>query len=101
MLTPGTSTNRFNGAAHRARLLLWGAGWALALAVGVAAYCVGGRIVDADARQRFDHLARSTQYAMAVRIKAYADVTRGLAALLQTSAALDRRQFEQYVAGLD
>jgi len=86
---------------NSARLLLWGAGWALAMAVGVAAYCVGGRIVDADARQRFDHLARSTQYAMSVRIKAYANVTRGLAALLQTNDALDRRQFQQYVAGLD
>jgi len=97
MLTSGIHTKTVSSA----RLLLWGAGWALAMAVGVAAYCVGGRIVDADARQRFDHLARSTQYAMSVRIKAYANVTRGLAALLQSNDALDRRQFQQYVAGLD
>jgi PAS domain S-box-containing protein len=83
------------------RLLFWGVGWALALAIGVAAYCVGARIVDTDARQRFENLARSTQYAISARIKAYADVTRGLAALLQTSDDLTRLQFQQYVDGLD
>ena len=97
MLTSGINRKSVNSA----RLLLWGAGWALAMAVGVAAYCVGDRIVDADARQRFDHLARSTQYAMSVRIKAYANATRGLAALLQTGDAPDHRQFQRYVAGLE
>ncbi|MDR7051404.1 PAS domain S-box-containing protein [Duganella sp. 3397] len=97
MLTSGTSTSRFNAA----RLLLWGAGWALAVAVGVAAYFVGERIVDADARQRFDHVARSTQYAISVRIKAYAGVTRGLAALVRASDDADRRQILQYVDGLE
>ena len=97
MLKLGTSRNTVTGS----RLLFWGAGWALALAVAATAYGVGARIVDADARQRFENLARSTQYVISARIKAYADVTRGLAALFQTSDDLTRLQFQQYVDGLD
>jgi len=97
MLKSGSSGKSVTGS----RLLFWSAGWALALAIGLAAYCVGSRIVDTDARQRFENLARSSQYAISARIKAYADVTRGLAALFQTSDDLTRLQFQQYVDGLD
>ncbi|KQQ36330.1 hybrid sensor and regulator [Duganella sp. Leaf126] len=79
----------------------WGAGWALAASVGVGAYALGARIVDADARQRFDHMARSTQYALAARAKAHADLTRSLAALAGASDGLDDRRLRQYVDGLD
>jgi len=97
MLKSGTSGKSVTGS----RLLFWGAGWMLALVIGAIAYGVGARIVDTDARQRFENLARSSQYAISARIKAYADVTRGLAALFQTSDDLTRLQFQQYVDGLD
>ncbi|MET0266373.1 MAG: CHASE domain-containing protein [Duganella sp.] len=97
MFTPGNWVKHINNP----RLLFWGAGWALALAAGGVSYAVGEHIVDADARQRFDNLTRSTQYAMAARIKAYSDVTRGLTALFRSNEQLTRLQFHQYVQGLD
>nr|WP_315400250.1 CHASE domain-containing protein [uncultured Duganella sp.] len=87
--------------ALRARALFWAAGWALAMALGATLYGVATRVVEADAGQRFENLARSTQYAISARIKAYSDLTRALGALFQTTDKLSREQFHRYVAGLD
>ena len=67
--------------ALRSRALFWVAGWTLATALGATLYGVAARIVEADADQRFENLARSTQYAISARIKSYSDLTRGLVAL--------------------
>jgi PAS domain S-box-containing protein len=87
--------------AVRSRALFWAAGWTLAMTMGATLYGVATRIVEADAGLRFENLARSTQYAISARIKAYSDLTRGLVALFQTSDNLSRQQFHQYVSGLD
>ena len=87
--------------AVRSRALFWAAGWTLAMTMGATLYGVATRIVEADAGQRFENLARSTQYAISARIKSYSDLTRGLVALFQTSDNLSRQQFHQYVSGLD
>ena len=97
MLKPGNTKQ----AVGRARLLFWSAGCALALVVGAVLYGAAAKTVDDDAGQRFENLARSTQYGISARIKSYADLTRGLVALFQTTDAVTRLQFHQYVASLD
>ncbi|MES2298479.1 MAG: CHASE domain-containing protein [Pseudomonadota bacterium] len=84
------------------RVLLWGAGVALALVVGVSAYLAARKTVDDDAVQRFDNVTRSAQYSIYLRVKSYTDVVRGLVALFQTvDAPPTRDQFHRYVEGLD
>jgi signal transduction histidine kinase/CheY-like chemotaxis protein/CHASE1-domain containing sensor protein/HPt (histidine-containing phosphotransfer) domain-containing protein len=87
--------------ATRSRLLFWSVGCALALGMGTLLYGAADTNVNDDAGRRFENLARSTQYGISARIKSYADLTRGLAALFQTSDTVTRLQFHQYVAGLD
>ncbi|NGZ87368.1 CHASE domain-containing protein [Duganella aceris] len=88
-------------AVRRSRLLFWSAGCALAMGVGAILYGAAARTIDDDAGRRFENLARSTQYGISARIKSYADLTRGLAALFQTSDVVTRLQFHQYVTSLD
>ncbi|GAB2844194.1 hypothetical protein GCM10027277_09910 [Pseudoduganella ginsengisoli] len=83
------------------RTLLWGIGLSLSVAIGMVLYANAARVVDEDDRQRFDNLARSTQYSISARVKAYSDVVRGLVALFQTSDNLTRLQFHQYVSSLN
>jgi signal transduction histidine kinase/CheY-like chemotaxis protein/HPt (histidine-containing phosphotransfer) domain-containing protein len=73
------------------------------LAASVCALLYGAalRTVEEDAAQRFDHLARSTQYSISARIQSYSQLARGLVALLQTSDQVSRAQFHQYVTSLD
>ncbi|WP_432378558.1 CHASE domain-containing protein [Duganella sp. P38] len=73
----------------------------MASGVGALLYSAALRTVDEDAQQRFENLARSTQYSIAARIKSYSDLTRGVAALFQTTDHVTRQQFHQYVASLD
>jgi signal transduction histidine kinase/CheY-like chemotaxis protein/HPt (histidine-containing phosphotransfer) domain-containing protein/CHASE1-domain containing sensor protein len=86
---------------RRARLVFWGVGFALATCMGAVLYGAASRTVDEDASQLFENLARSTQYGISARIKSYADLTRALAALFQTSDNISRAQFHQYVTSLD
>ena len=67
------------------RTVLWGIGLSLALSVGMVLYSNAARAVEDDDRQRFDNLARSTQYSISQRVKSYSDVVRGLVCLLYTS----------------
>jgi signal transduction histidine kinase/CheY-like chemotaxis protein/HPt (histidine-containing phosphotransfer) domain-containing protein/CHASE1-domain containing sensor protein len=88
-------------AVRSSRLMFWGVGLVLASAMGTILYGAASRTVDDDAAQSFEHLARSTQYSISARIKSYADLTRGLAALFQTSDSISRTEFRQYVTSLD
>ncbi|UMR29923.1 CHASE domain-containing protein [Massilia sp. MB5] len=83
------------------RLLLWGAGLALAGAVGMTLYATAAKTVEDDAQLRFDNLTRATQYSISARVKSYSDVVRGLVALFQTTDSLTRLQFRQYVNNLN
>ncbi|MYM27741.1 response regulator [Duganella sp. CY15W] len=94
------TTNR-GKAVTGSRLIFWGVGFALATGMGAALYSTAAKTVDADAALRFENLARSTQYGISARIKSYSDLTRGLAALFQTSDHITREQFHQYVVNLD
>jgi len=80
---------------------LWSAGLSLALAIGCALFVAADRTVEDDAQQRFDNLARSTQYSLSARVKSYSDLVRGLVALFRTSDSLSRSQFHEYVDALD
>jgi two-component system sensor histidine kinase/response regulator len=97
MLKSGTETTTVSSS----RLLFWAAGCLLALSFGAVLYGYAAKTVDDDADQRFENLARSTQYGISARIKAYSDLTRGMVALFQTTDNLTRLQFHQYVASLD
>ncbi|WP_402721029.1 CHASE domain-containing protein [Janthinobacterium rivuli] len=80
---------------------IWAGGLLLALAVGGALYAGAARTVNDDAEQRFDNLTHSAQHSLITRVKSYSDLLRGLEALFRTSEHLTRRQFHDYVAGLD
>jgi len=80
---------------------IWAGGLLLALAVGGALYAGAARTVNDDAEQRFDNLTYGAQHSLATRVKSYSDLLRGLEALFRTSEHLTRRQFHDYVAGLD
>ena len=80
---------------------IWAGGLLLALAVGGALYAGAARTVNDDAAQRFDNLTHGAQHSLATRVKSYSDLLRGLEALFRTSDQLTRRQFHDYVAGLD
>ncbi|HEU4845886.1 MAG TPA: CHASE domain-containing protein [Burkholderiaceae bacterium] len=83
------------------RMLIWGVGASLALAVGMTLYAAALKTVEDDAEQRFQNLTRSTQYSISARVKSYSDLVRGLVALFQTTDQLSRLQFHQYVDSLD
>ncbi|OFJ46598.1 hybrid sensor and regulator [Janthinobacterium lividum] len=80
---------------------IWLGGLLLALLVGGALYAGAARTVNDDAEQRFDNITYGAQHSLATRVKSYADLLRGLEALFRTSEQLTRRQFHDYVAGLD
>ncbi|WP_317204915.1 CHASE domain-containing protein [Janthinobacterium sp.] len=84
-----------------ATLPLWGAGLMLALAIGLSLFAAAAKTVEDDARQRFENVARSTQYGLSARVKSYSDLVRGLVALFRTADPLSRAQFHEYVSGLD
>ena len=87
------------GAASRALLL--GAGLVLSMIVSALLYMGALRTADADARMRFDGIARSAQYSLSARVKTYADVLRGMVAAFRTQdEPLSRRQFHDYVESL-
>ncbi|MBB5366679.1 MULTISPECIES: CHASE domain-containing protein [unclassified Janthinobacterium] len=80
---------------------IWAGGTLLALVIGGALYADAARTVNDDAWQRFDNLTRGGQHSLTARVKSYADLLHGLEALFRTSDPLSRRQFHDYVAGLD
>jgi PAS domain S-box-containing protein len=80
---------------------IWAGGLLLALAVSGALYAGAARTVNDDAEQRFDNLTHGAQHSLITRVKSYSDLLRGLEALFRTSEHLTRRQFHDYVAGLD
>ena len=80
---------------------IWAGGLLLALAIGGALYAGALRTINEDARQRFDNLSYSAQQSLTSRIKSYSDLLRGLESLFRTNENLTRRQFHDYVDGLD
>ncbi len=82
------------------RLVWWGVGLSLSTLVAALLHVGATRVVDADARQRFDALARSAQSSLSTRIKSYSDLARGMSALFQSTEAPNRLHFHRYVQAL-
>ncbi|WP_243491138.1 CHASE domain-containing protein [Massilia violaceinigra] len=82
------------------RLVWWGVGLSLSTLVAALLHVGATRLVDADARQRFDALARSAQSSLSTRIKSYSDLARGLSALFQSTETPNRLHFHRYVQAL-
>ncbi|MBZ2209449.1 CHASE domain-containing protein [Massilia soli] len=98
---PRSLLNPVTGAAA-SRVLLLGAGLALSMIVAALVYMGALRTAEADARMRFEGVARSAQYSLAARVNTYAGVLRGMVAAFRShDAPLSRRQFHDYVATLD
>ncbi len=90
------------GRASWSRLLLPGAGVLLATLVGAALYVGAAKVVNDDARQRFDAVARGAQTSVGASIASYTGVLRGLVALFHSGAAVPTRlQFQRYVNALE
>jgi PAS domain S-box-containing protein len=80
---------------------IWAGGLLLAVIVGGALYAGARRTINDDARQRFDNLAYSAQQSLVARVKSYSDLLRGMESLFRSTENLSRKQFHDYVSGLD
>jgi signal transduction histidine kinase len=79
---------------------LW-IGVPLSLLVGVLFYVATSKSIEQDSRERFAAHARNAQNTVGARIKSYTDMLRGTASLFHTSDPVTRKQFRNYVNGLD
>ncbi len=93
-------TADFTGKIRAIKLGSW-LGALLSLAVGAGLHISTGRAIENDSHERFLHMARSVQSILDGRIKTYADLLRSASALFLTDENLSRRQFQQFVVGLD
>src|SRR5258707_1555098 len=57
--------------------------------------------VESEAQLRFERQASDAKHVIEARIKSYADVLHGLAALFSTSNSIPRAEFRRYVVALD
>ena len=92
-----TLSNSWAGSNFR----IWAGGLLLALLMGGLLYAGAVRAINDDARQRFDNLTYSAQQSLSARLKSYSDLLRGLDALFLSNDKLTRKQFHDYVRGLD
>ncbi|HEY1043841.1 MAG TPA: CHASE domain-containing protein [Telluria sp.] len=76
-------------------------GAVLSAAVGYLFFWVTASWIEADNRERFDHLARNAQFMIKARLKSYVDVLQGSASMLQTNGRPTRESFHRYVHGLN
>lgn len=77
------------------------AGAALSLAIACLCYWLTARWIEADNRERFNHLARNAQYIIESRLKGYVDLLRSGASMMRTSGNVSREQFHQYTENLE
>lgn len=83
------------------RAKIWGAGLLLALAASGAMFAAATEWVEDDARARFTSQTHAVQHGLSARIRAYGQLLRGIASAFHASDGLSRRQFHEYVAGLE
>ena len=82
------------------RRSIW-VGTPLSLSVGLVLYVVTASTIEADSRQRFAGHAQVARNTIVARIKSYTDLVRGTASMFQSNYPVTRRQFRDYVNGLD
>lgn len=73
----------------------------LSLGVGAVLHISTSQVIENDAHQRFNHMARSVQSILDGRIKTYADLLRSTSSLFLADDDITREEFRRYVAGLD
>ncbi|HEU4851401.1 MAG TPA: CHASE domain-containing protein [Telluria sp.] len=73
----------------------------LSAAIGYLLFWFTASWIEADNRERFEHLARNAQYMIKARLKGYIDVLQGGASMLRTTGTPSRKLFHRYVDGLD
>ena len=76
-------------------------GAVLSAAIGYLFFWMTASWIEADNRERFDHLARNAQFMIKARLKSYVDVLQGSASMIQTTGKPSRESFHRYVDGLD
>lgn len=76
------------------------AGALMSSAVGLLFYVATANMIERDAHERFNNMARSVQNAINGRVKSYNDLLRSSASLFQATPNLTRAQFHRYVEGL-
>jgi signal transduction histidine kinase len=84
----------------RASLAPLAAGAILSMGVGLGCYAVTANIIEKNAAERFDSMARTVQYTINGSVKSFTDVLRSAASLFQSNGNLTREQFYVYVKGL-
>jgi signal transduction histidine kinase len=87
-------------AGHGSRPALW-LGALLSLLVGLLFYVGTSKSIEYDTRERFAGYARNGQIHIGARIKSYSDLLRGANSLFQTADPVTRKQFGNYVRGVD
>jgi signal transduction histidine kinase len=93
MRTPST----VHRSGHRALL----GGLVASLLIGLGCYHIIDRLIESDARQRFNNHARQAQSTINARIKSYTDVLRASASLFRSSDLVSRVDFHRFVDNLD
>ena len=84
------------------RLLFWGVGLAFSVQVAAVLYTLALRMVEDDALQRFERIARSAQSALVTRLDGFGSLVRGTSALFGAAdGPVTRKQFHRYVEALD
>ena len=84
------------------RLLFWGVGLAFSVQVAAVLYTLALRMVEDDALQRFERIARSAQSALVTRLDGFGNLVRGTSALFGAAdGPVTRKQFHRYVEALD
>src|SRR6266540_6062910 len=73
----------------------------IGIALSILLHFVIRDSVEGEAQLRFERQASDAQHVIEARIKSYADVLHGLAALFSTSNSISRAEFRRYVAALD
>jgi signal transduction histidine kinase len=82
------------------RFSFW-TGALLSSLIGSLLYLATVRSIESDARERFINHARYAQSVIDVRVQSYSNLLRSAASLIQSADPVTRRQFHDYVQGLD
>ena len=84
----------------RAGMTPLAAGTILSVGIGLTCYAVTANIIEKNAADRFEGMARTVQYTINGSVKSFTDVLRSAASLFQSNGNLTREQFNVYVKGL-
>ncbi|MGK5061519.1 sensor histidine kinase [Janthinobacterium sp. LB3P112] len=79
---------------------LWLLGFVMSMMMGLLLYMAASRLIEKDARDLFNNLARNTQKNIESRIRSYTNLLRGTASLFHANEHVSREQLHRYVANI-